>query len=678
MRIVSLQASNIHHLPVMLERDLGPVVLFLGPNTSGKSTRLGVPALALLGPSGKVWPLFGERPTYDFAASVTLSDGTTIRRAQVGGEHQVEINHRKIGIREAEAMIGGKVGRPWAYHAIEGVTPTALQTWLLAEVPFDASWTVAKAGEALARAGGSAGVAAEVRDPAAGLAWLASTLDAVDAALRESAADVRRLTGAVASTAADEAPPVGGTVASWRLAAETARGQVAELREELGRAREAGDAATRAAEATRRREEKIARTRASLSDARGKIDAAMADGKAAAAAAVQHRQDAARLEAAAAAAEARLAAARAAAADTTRAADTYAMACRLGDGVPSGDGPWLGQYDSGHIVTWEAGNPPPILPSRIYPIASLSIVAQALASDGLEGLRRVAEAAQAQRASEVEEALAAARTMLGAAERGAAAARQAVAEATAAAVRAERLAETHRATLRELRGAVIRFEDQITAAEAENTAAVETEANVPPTEPIVARIEGLTSEIKTAEHNADRLSDHVGRTAAAADNAARLVAARERSAALTVARRIVRETIGACLSATCAPLEEVASRITRPVFGMGIALDFAEDGARFMFTRPDRAPKPATGSGGETLVATTAIRAAIAARRQGLSLLLVDRLEELDANRRGPFLAALRALVDDGKIGQVLVAGVDDGWRPADEIGADVRLLQVT
>lgn len=677
MRIVHLQASNIHRRPTFSERELGPVVLFLGPNTSGKSTRLGVPALALLGPSGKTWPLFGERPAYDFSAVVTLSDGFVVRRDQADGDHRVEINHRRVPLREAEGTIAGKIGRPWAYHAIEGVTPTALQTWLLAEVPFDASWTVAQAGEALERAGGSAGVTAEVRDPAAGLAWLASTLEAVDTALRESAANVRRLTGAVA-TASDYVPPtVGGTVASWRLAAETGRQQVAGLREELGRAREAGEAATRAAATTRRREDKIARLRSSMADAQGKIASAMADGKAAAAAAVQHRQDAARLEAVAVEAEAKLAAARAAAADATKAADTYAMAGQLGDGAPTGEGPWLGQYDSGHIVTWEAGAPPPILPSRIYPIASLSIVAQALAADGLDGLRRIADAAQAQRTADADEALAAATTMLGVAERGATAARKAVADATAAAVRAERVAESHRETIRVLQVEVGQSQERIAEAEAENTAAVETEAEVPPTEPIIARIEGLTAEIKTAEHNADLLSDHVGRTEAAADTAARLVAARERSAGLTIARGVVRETIGACLSATCAPLEEVASRITQPVFGMGIALDFAEDGARFMFTRPGRSPTPASGSGGETLVATTAIRAAIAARRQGLSLLLVDRLEELDAKRRGPFLAALRALVDDGKIGQVLVAGVDDGWRPAGEIGADVRLLEV-
>lgn len=694
MRLVHLSATSLFGR-LSLSADLEPVTVVVGDNGSGKSSTIGIPRLALNGPTGARFPLLGESPAYDWETTASFDGGLTVGRWMRGGSHKASF--RGIGgtLKEVQSRIDGSLGRAatWSIDAFLSLSPSKRQEWLEVEVLRGAGWESKRVWEALDAAGAGKAALEEVLtggvvEPPddSGRVLLTSVLAALREADRTANADALRL-GAVVKNddlEATKAKGPGGTVVGWRTRVTELDAKIGEARERRGvivgkeAARDdlLNSQTTTEAELTQHLatdwEERV-RTRAEeLRTAAEKLTGAHAAG---AAARTEHeRATAARAElqtlhdaAVAGAAEARARVPKRTIPgelgldDLTHKERPVVVVDRR-TGAMHTDSVWrdtdgttiLSDMDEIHVER-----------HALFDLRSLTALAPSIEAAILKAKSPVLDLAPLAEAARVaEEERDGLSTRLEAAKRAAKAASRKVDEAKDAyraaigvessAKEALRMAEETRTTAGD-REAALRARLEALATEIGVSLAGQIEA-------LDEEIASVKEERDEAQRNADTLSDMAGAVAKREENRVNLQRAQNRR---TRARELigpVEATLSGMLGELVSPLEEPVSRITRAVLGADFRVELT-GGATFWLVWPDRRA-PIEASKSEHAVAMMALRCAVQQSLGGWRHLVLDDMENLVASRRTRFVEAMLDEVREGRLDNFIGACVEDGWRP--------------
>ena len=611
MRLVSMSILGGHRRITHEGLKVGPVTLITGANGKGKSTRLGIPELVLTATVQGAYPVLGATD-YDWSATLRFDDATMVARFVAKGKPGVAINGIPVGVRDAAKRLPEAVGASatLSIGAFLALPPRERMTWLQDHVLHGAGWTVEQARARLDQVAGEYTAVADDLRAATGIDGREVLRDAwkrVDEASKAGGRDVTRLNGAITTAeAAEKARQLPeGDVASWR-------GKLAGINTDIGRVREARGRADQASREAKRVDAERTTLTTEL-DALTSRDHDAEDRRAVDAV------EAARTKATAAAGAVTEARQRFEAATTTAAAKQREL-------VEAQASAKLAP----RFVAWM---------ERLRDIGAEDIAAemQTLIDIDTAGEQAVAEAA-ARQVDAAKRALDAATSVQAAADKAVtAAAAQLETLRTARATGGDRSADLAR-----------RIEDA-----ANRLAQLEGEAGNLDT--LDQELKALTAQRDAAQRAIDALTDANEARAALLVHRDEVKVAEARRSQGRAARDAVEGLLADLMTEAVGPFVDVANRITEAVTGLPLRVDLR---GGFSWQLGSEADGHGEGSRSEHAVALIALRIAIVSGRPGWRSVVLDDLENLDADRR---YRLLQVMVDEaarGTFDNFLAAGV--------------------
>ncbi len=676
MRLIRLNARNLHR-QATFNRSLpvSPVMVLHGPNESGKSTLIGLIALALNGPSGSSYPVLGDSPTYPWLANAVFDDGTQVTREMAGEKHAVSFNgSRAGGLRATQASIDRHLGQSltWSIDTFLAMTPAKRLTFLETEVLHGAGWLVTETRSRLTSALSDSGLdlqellllaGTQVRDtvrsydlPVDGpdgrpaLIALINRLREVDTAAH---AEALRLGGAVKTD--DQAELAGGlpagTVSEWEVRRGALDIDIGRLREKLGKL-------------TAEKEERD-RANADLEGAIARVSAGQSfdhDGAVKQASVIEDRERVNLKEA-----EEALASSNSAVTETEAALLEAKAAANAARDALGAERESIAAA-AGRLAAVEALNP------RIVGISCQLAAVLACPADELNGeARSMIEATRldlqllasgepprhADTLHALADAVDAAEVRLSARSRGVDGAKKRaslalqvrdrtndrLANATMDLTRARDARSGAAKTLGELSNEVDRLRERVTTMGTGDTSAVD--------ESIVmaeARRKDCIDSIR-------KLNDAAGERAARVQRRADLLAAQDRRTQARAALAVVVPVLETLLSEAITPFSVPVNRITRRVLGADVVPSF-EGGFTFHLVRDGVDLGP--GSRSVQAVSLVALRIAVMAALGGWRAVVLDDMENLGESRRSAFLEAMVVEVAEARLDNFLGACVSE------------------
>lgn len=649
MRLTRIEAKNLYGRAGVFDVHIDPVTVVTGPNESGKSTILGCVRLALEGPTGATWPLLGERPAYDWRVKLTFDDGFDITRGMYQGEHFVELDGTVAGIKEAATRIDARVGpaHDWTVSDLMTQSAKSRLEWLEARVLDGAGWSVEEVLGRLhtamprldATLHGAAGV--EFRVGATGRETVNNALAALHDADLAADREARRLSKVVEQD--DIVVPIGlpsGTVASWAAERERLDKRIAELSEQIGHAD--GLAASyktwtedqdrvwseiRDLQSTN--SDVIAVARANkLSEAQAAVTACTAElGN------VDYERDAVKADLQQA--------------DTDLAAKLQALQTARA------------RADLADEVL-DAGLAFDDLANELRDFGVCGAVRSKLQRLGtaIEQLAKGPGSIQ-----DIEAQVKAATTRRDALNRTwvrVDAARTNLATKLRSAAVGERVAQAALTEVQRDRALQQRRISELTEQHESLTKKL-AEAGTVDSEPMRLELVGVRELRTEAQRNMDRLSDDTARRTTRAKHRADLDAAVARRNEIRAAIKRVEPIQADMLRALFDPMRDRVSSFTREVLGADFDVT-VNGGWGWSMRRGDDGHGHGSRSG--QVVAQAGLHVAIAERLGGWRHIIIDDLENLEGPRRTALTDALYRAVDAGRLDNVIVASVADGWDP--------------
>jgi len=250
MRLHRIVARGLHRRDVDL-RLTTPVTLLVGANEAGKTSVLDSIRLALDGPRGRSWPVFGTKPSEDWGVCLDFDDrGEAMRacRYQRGGEPRMEINGMSVAHKAGCAQLVKRLGtayrlRPLDFYALSPRRAIeAVGGWFEASPVVSVEAATAMVVGALGENSWQQLVGEEGNpfrppgdDTTTGLAILNQAIAALEVATKATGAQLRALgVPATRPPVPEDLPP--GTVATWRSRVGELSRELCLLHAELGRA----------------------------------------------------------------------------------------------------------------------------------------------------------------------------------------------------------------------------------------------------------------------------------------------------------------------------------------------------------------------------------------------------------------------------------------------------------
>ncbi len=185
--------------------------------------------------------------------------------------------------------------------------------------------------------------------------------------------------------------------------------------------------------------------------------------------------------------------------------------------------------------------------------------------------------------------------------------------------------------------------------------------------PLLEQINGMKLEKATATLNADALTDAAGREGARTSRLYDLAAAQSR-------RELARRLTGRILavqtrmgSEQVGPMLADCNRILEAVTGATLEMDANDPAAKSLHLSLRRAGRLFgldQASHSLRSCVYVALHTAIVSRMPGWRAVILDDAENLSKDRRERLVEALLDEVVGGRLDNVIVASVDDGWRP--------------
>lgn len=652
MRLIHLQADNLHgHLTYDVE--VGPVTVILGANEAGKSTLLGVPALVLDGPKRGNYPVLGQSPSYSWFAAVAFDDGTVVTRQMTGGTHGATFNGDAAGITVVQQRIERLIGEggTWSLSAFMALSSAKQLDALEERVLVGAGWTRERALEELAPHLPTLRARLYLADDWVPEGTAREILNDIQARLQalftETDRTVKRLQQTCAqdeveATAEAERLP-GGTVPYWRA-------ELARLDKELGEAEASKGIYEGQRQGREALEAEVAKVEADL-DALvipvGDLVASVQDARQALAAARQTLEDAVATEGEAAATVQQLQRqAQGLQAERAGAMSAKQIAEAAGAGVAEAlagiegvVGAVMLSDDHVDVLRRAVDRIRSLVPSLYDAEQAVTAVDQKIAGLGVQvssAERRVARTAQA--AAEARGQAAVAGVTVANAE-------AIVTEAAEARRRRDEL-EQRLAALR------LRLADLVTG----DVGSIED------------RIAGLQEARSTAVRNHDALNDAVAARVLRSDHTVQRQAAIELRTMVRRELTTITSMRSRALTATVEPLVEAMNPITLRAMGVQVSITL-DGGFSLRLERPDGTQVPyETATASQVAIVGAALELAVRQRLGGWRRLLIDNLNDLDADRRTRFVEAMLALADEGLVDNVLLASVEDGWAPPEGV----------
>jgi hypothetical protein len=710
IHLLRVNGSNIHGSMTFDATFRARVVVLLGGNEAGKSTLLGLPRLALEGPSGSTWPVLGTSPAYDWmcrlqfvnSPDVDLERGAIIQsevdRRVTGGKHVAALNARGGTLASVNAQIEATLGSAsvWSLEAFLSQTPTKRLAWLEENALQGAGWSLdqveAEVRASLERVRVALDVAIEPGKP------LRRTTDKDGRALlgrlitllRDRWLDADRRTKSVQKAIENDERAVAnfaggrppGTVPGLRAQVVDIDTKLAELNRAKG-ASEAGRAEfVRATDEVNRlvRElenthnvdtDKVVADRArEETNARARLEALQRQDPSDVG--VGRRAELERLESTAKQIEGLRDAANVDLAKVRAILELEPLlrpllfgvddrvAALVADGFEERASFLRDSHDS-IVKTLNAGGAAIERASDVLAVANVDLEAVRVQ---LSAARRQIERADNEKAAWT---------------RNVDGARNELRNATTAAkaaVDAKLSTEQRRAQLAEQLDAA---RNVLTGLDTTDTSAID------------LQIAGLDAEKVQLTKNADRLTDYTGLVATLASRREEHRAALDERTRTRIAGEALQEVFGRMLAALVGPLREAMNEVIGPVLDGEVLLD-TTDGLSISLLRPGggtgEVPRPDVVVPLETMSRSTravvfvALRYAITTQLGGWRALLLDDLENLNADlespadsRRDRLVLTLSELAFAGKIDNAILACVDDGWRPI--LDRDVQVIEM-
>ena len=660
MRITSITASGVPRGPWAVEFP-ARVTAIIGPNESGKSTLLGLVDLVLDGPRGKRWPVLGDDPG-DFVAALALDEGPRVERERYRGNHYLDcdgVGKTRTGgkLADGQQAIDALVGPTFSFSMsdLEAMSPDAALKWLESTVleagGEDLSGEVAEHVEAVNRVAGyeqddEALVDGDPIDRAA----LTAILEDIGKADSEAHRDALRLRKVCAQdqeeAKAAELPT--GTVDEWRGKRDALTAEIGEVQGRIGKVEQAQEDGAQLVRRSKVLQNVVDKGRwVDLAALKARHDDEVAPLLIEAEERVQAAQEAEQADRIAADAleEARVAFER-------EEAGCQAREEQIGD-----LGERLTALQTAGVVSCPecAADISSALEAQLAgQIAEMEKAnREARADDGgirLEYQEAKLPAAKAHRSLEV-----------------------ALAEQRKAAAALEKMKRGHEAAMVSAESEIQKAVDAAAELEQVNVQidAIPTDAELPALREQLADLQKRHTE---AEKAADTLSDDA--QAREQRERHRLEwdqAVRRRDEARGLLKALGPQgVLGRALEGLVAPLVEQVSTYLRPVTGStltvstegGLALGYERSTKGYVLERCPLSEASRSHRAVLLSILGTVIRSKVG---EGLRLVRVDDVENLEAERRDRFLDALRAMVKDGILDQAIVACVADGWRPKDQ-----------
>ena len=611
MRLVSMSITGGHRRITHEGLKVGPVTLLTGANGRGKSTRLGIPELVLTPTVQGAYPVLGATD-YDWSAALRFDDATMVARFVSKGKPGVAINGIPVGVRDASKRLPEAVGASatLSIGAFLSLPARERMTWLQEHVLHGAGWSVDEARQRLDAVATDYPAVAEDLRAATGVDGREALRDAwkrVDEASKQGGKDVTRLGGAISTAeAAEKARQLPeGDVAGWRV-------KLDELNTEIGRVREARGRADQAAKEAKRQDAERASLTAEL-DALNNTDHDALDQRA------QAAVDEARTKATAAATAAQEARQRheAAAATADQKQRELVEAQASAKLAP-------------RFTAWM---------ERLRALGAEDVIEemQALVDADTAGEQALADAAGRQRDT--------AKRALDAAVSAQATADKAVTTATTQ-LEALRVARNGHGT---------RAAELARRIEEISTRLAELEGEAGNLDTHDQELRGLAVRRDDALKAIDLLTDATGARAALLIHREDLRTAEARRSQGRAARDAVEGLLADLMTEAVGPFVDVASRITEAVTGLPLRVDLR---GGFSWQLGTDADAHGEGSRSEHAVALIALRVAIVSGRPGWRSVVLDDLENLDADRRWRLLQVMVDEAARGTFDNFLAAGV--------------------